>query len=424
MTKEFENSAAPHVPSHSGFASPTTDPKKKSVPREPNVPLHHIGVEKLNSASRAVTLQLHRLFEKRGNGITAAEREVSGFVRAKPENSSLLFDFAMVALQVATAGIGAAVAHRVAPIIKNMLSKPMGASGPASFVVVPPSDTVMAFFSEAIEAGVQTAGGHAISKLEGDPARPGSFDATAEFFRIERDALVDDYTDRAIAVSDKISETYLPSFEAAPYADMPPAATAIIAGLRETATALASLHETTSQIQAEATVKSWVKYVESTGRHSTLNDLRTLEKPSDGVIDLTFSAMQANAASSVTVTNARLNGVKKAVVKRFLDIPLNETGLTVRASCRFSPEQGVIVVRESDGSIRYTDTPREVASWLAQKAGVRSRPQDEDRARGATILVDELTRKSLKQHLVGNLDKVIGYDMDNVTSFVRNDSDE
>jgi hypothetical protein len=375
----------------------------------------------LRDACESIARRFQTLLDLRISGVTAAETEASRFKRVVDHEPSALFQFAMAALQIASAGIGAALAHRLAPVFTSMFSRSLAESGPMSIFTKPPSDTLIAFLTESVEASVQTAAGHGISKLERRPDIKGSADSLAEFFRVERDSLIKDNATRADAAGHRMVRLLRPAFEGPEYSPQWPKGTrAIVEGMMETASKLESEAKNASTTQMHESVKGWVNYVEVNGwKGRSPTSLRDRSASVDGLVDVTFAAEQANATGSVTVTHARLNGVRQAVVKRFTDIPLAQTGLAMRASCQFSPEQAVIVYREASGAVRYTDTPAEAGSWLAHKAGVRARPKEEDKARGARLLVDEIARKSLQQHLTGAIP--INYD---AYKFVENDSDE
>lgn len=421
-------------------AAPSNDPK----PKQPGAMndkeldqylkkdrhIHSTALGRLASAQIAISNSLGYLRTTRVAGVNAAKTEVSGFKRVPPKNDSLLFDLAMAGLMVASGSFGAALATHLAPSIKRILTK-TGWTHASPEELVPfttlPSDTVLAFIGEGIEQTVQLAGAKLKDQMgSGEEPRgaPRATESLAEFFRISEEVIAEQVDTKAEQTAGwKTIRAFYPFFEVQPGADLTDAQETKLQEIERVAGEIRKTAATAAKIQQDASVAKWVDYVRVTDQAGgDLTSRKQNGRPVDGLIDLTLSAAQAAPQQPVRVTDVNFNGVKKAVVKRFIDRPLGALPLSFRATAFFGPSKGhdqfVSVVREPSNEIKFSDTPSENGSWFAGKVGGRGRARDEDKQRGAQMLVDELARMSLMQHLQG------AAFLGDATQMVDNDSED
>ena len=121
--------------------------------------------------------------------------------------------------------------------------------------------------------------------------------------------------------------------------------------------------------------------------------------PIDGLIDLRVVPDYFHPEKPVSVTSARLNGVRGAVVRRFANQPLINLDIPVRAAGDFSsPTATFTAVRHSGGKVEYTENTvadgQRGGRWLEKKAAAYGRGRDAEW--GARMLLErEIMSKSL-----------------------------
>jgi hypothetical protein len=389
---------------------------------------HSEAQDDLKKASAKAQRSLVKLLEFQDKGIGAAREAIGVFKRAKPvpEQPSLLFELAMFGLTVGTAGISNLVAKSLEPVVGRIL---------AGAEEAPASKAVVGFFTDIVKQSIKEGGkfvGNQIAKTTDQPAstkktqqpqgtgvmeRLASADPKAAFFLKQENSLVIGDIDRADFI-DAASDTLRPMLRSPVGADeRPKDADKAIAAMHAIAAGIEGEWEAAQLVQVDQSIRHWLRYVAQTSigsPTSVASSAANAPRHYDGLIDLTFETTQAGADRPVKLSDVRLNGVKKSVYQYIKGVPLISLGVPVRATSRLSPIHSLVVVRDADGNISFTDNSSEGGgSWFARRAGVHVNPRRTDEERGARLLIEEITSKSL-----------IGLFGEHVDDIIKNDSDE
>ncbi len=375
---------------------------------------------KLAEARYQAELALTALYQKRLNGIGAAETEIGEFVRQQTiVKPSLLEQLAWMALDAATAGIAGGIAKRLEGFLTATFKVPSPGGLPDR--EVSPSKAIAAIFTDGLKETIKKSAklrpggsttGTSISPggdpdvgttADGDTFAMRSENPKAAFFMLQRDALADESQLRANQLVATAHNALLPTLKVDPGK--------AIAAMKSVTAALAADQTFASLIHAEHSVRKWVRYVAETSSNDSSPNRKFDENHPltsiDGWIDITIRADESHPEKPVVVTGARLNGVKAKVVERFAKHPLIKLDVPVRAAADFgSPSASLTVVRHSGGNVEYTENRspdgQPSSRWLEQKAVAHGRGRDAEW--GARILVEqEIMSRTLNQ-LVGGVD--------------------
>lgn len=446
--------------------------EERSHNREYHTGAHNALKEQQSRASVA----LEALLGFQRNGIDSAEKEIGDFRRARPaaEDPSLLAVLAELAIAMATAGVAGAVARRLTPGISKALASSTASTpvrnmwwkGGVSVVAapaapardIPASDALVAFCTDSVKEGVKVGSRAAIAQARkagsDEPTAVVSANPAVAFFKHQRDQIVENYADRALVVSTRTLRLLEPMVVGKRGDDTwPRHANAAIAAMQAIADGLWGEVKQAQAMQLDITVRKWISYVAQTsagkvdardssrarGKQPTeqpsLTDARALASPAhagqhfDGIIELTAHGVLTDATAPLTISSARLNGVKRAVVERTRSRPLVDLDIPVRLMLAVFPSDATLIVaRNEAGDVQFSDATgadgSARGSWLARRAGATGNAHAEDQRAGARhLLQHDILSRSLDQLLVHLPDDFFELEP-GTASRVANDSDE
>jgi hypothetical protein len=356
------------------------------------------ALNKLDNAFLRANNALEYLNERREIGIGVAAEEAETFRKKMPNaSSSLLFDLAMYALDMATYGLSG----QAAQVAKFLLSKSEKTTA------------VGALVGDMIKGGIRSAGHSARDSLLQGFARPGTEDADQpriRFFALQQNALVNSRDDRREALVRALI-TLRPLLRS----ERPEEAADAMNGIAET---LRTTSAAAVQEQADASRFAWMRFLAQTDLGSLASgevDLRSaLNLPKehdplpryDGLLDLEITIDSFKPLESAKITQARMNGVTPAAAESLSTTELGrllQKGVILRVHFK-DPRLAVlkaVVVYDAKNVVFEDDTASagRTSDWLSRVGGYAGRPSPERQRLGAIVLRDRL----LKTAVLGDL---------------------
>ncbi|HSA59339.1 MAG TPA: hypothetical protein VLJ37_06600 [bacterium] len=352
------------------------------------------ALNKLDNAFLRAKNALEYFNERREIGIGVAAEEAEAFRKKLPNASStLLFDLAMYALDMATYGLSG----QAAQVAKLLLSRNEKTTA------------VGALVGDMIKGGIRSAGHSVRDALFQGPTRPGTEDADQpriRFFALQQNALVNSRDERREALVRALI-ALRPLLRSEHPEEAADAMNAIAETLRTTSA-------TAVQEQADASRFAWMRFLAQTDLGSLASgevDLRSaLNLPRehdplpryDGLLDLEITLDSFNPLESAKITRARMNGVTPATAESLSTTELGrllQKGVILRVHFK-DPRLAVlkaVVVFDGDDVVFEDDTApagRE-SDWLSRMGGYTGRPSPERQRLGAIALRERLLRTTV-----------------------------
>jgi hypothetical protein len=391
-----------------------------------------IETDDFRNAVEKLQIQARRLNAKQQAGITFAENQVGKFKRRLPPKAqSLWMEAAMLALDIASAGIAGRIAKRLEldmiaakVIFREDLGG--GVTGAPKELAKWTNRAVISMFTdslkEAIKGGSKRARDYVKNKpdTEGEHGKDGDADknkdAAFEFFKEQRTMLADVGAGREDGILDASAALRPMLF------NNEKGAMAALEVCRKRLSAEADGEEP-ADIQAKHSIDAWVRFLSenSFGEKGSPNEVHKIGdvrnyhevKKFDGLIDISFK-LGKSPMDPVIVTGARMYGVSDTVAARYADRPLMEHDVAVRAYGKGGAgtnhaEIPITVVRHSDGRIEFKQEnmglTHDPVDYLSRKVYRRGSAAE----LGAKKLIEEeIMSKSLRDHGV-----TIKHDHDN-----------
>jgi hypothetical protein len=375
-----------------------------------------VETDDFQNAVEKIQIQARRLAKKQEAGITFAEKQVEKYKRRlPPKQKSLWIEFAMLGLDIASAGIAGRIAKRLEldmiaakVIFREDLGG--GVTGAPKILTKWPDRAVISMFTDSVKEAIKGGSKRARDYVKDSPSSEGEHakdgdadknkDAAADFFVEQRTVLADMGAAREDGILDA-ARFLRPMLVRNPAGAMK-ALEVTRANLAKEADAREA-----ADIQAQQSAEAWVRFVQehSFDEKGTPHELHKISdvrdyhevKKLDGLLDISFK-LGDKPYDPVIVTGARMLGVSDKIAQRFTDKPLLDYGVTVRAYGKGGANTNhaeilITVVRSPDGSIRLTE--QGMTEYLSKKVYRRAGAAEI----GAKKLIEEeIMGKSLQQH--------------------------
>jgi hypothetical protein len=339
-------------------------------------------------AIRACDAAMGHLGEIQAGGIDDASKEVFKYVTAppRPEQPGVMFELAMLVLDIATAGVAGALAKTLEAGLKQL-------AGLEAATIASMTDGLKETIkgsSKLVRKRLQsTAGGATPDEDHHAPSAGRSSDPRIAFFR----ALLDGNSEAEEVRMDALIHTQA-LLRPTLYKDPDLA----IEAVKQITTAIHAEIKTANWTFASAAMRQWINYISDLklglNRVGSVGDSGIAGVR--GVVDIGFQPGQS-PHDRVIVKSATIRGISNDAAKRLVEQPLLGLGIPVRAYGLPTPNRAellVTVTRTGDGTLDFIDESNGLApgrGWLAQKGGTSSA--------GAKQLIErEIMNVSLNQH--------------------------
>jgi hypothetical protein len=366
----------------------------------------NVETDNFRSATGDLIRATHQIHEMRLSGVETAKDEVLKYKKKPPpEQNSVIFDLAMLALDIASAGVAGFIAKTIERNLKQGLRKfrfigwdtpPFVPSSMEVYKTSTLSEETIALITDGIKESVK--GASRLARKNSQNSKPGitsdlasSDDPRIAFFEAQRVALILAETD--------LHEGFMRSVALLRPTVFKNEAVAVAAVVEITKGIRAQLINTSKAYAAEA-IRQWIIHISELSLD--VNRVASVEAHGigelKGVVDIGFQAGR-DPRQPVSVKSAIIRGISNTAAHRLTAKPLLELGVPVRAYGMPGPgyaELLVTVVRSADGDIRWIDMtsglgPASEATWLKRKGGTEEK--------GAKILIErEIMSKSLNAH--------------------------
>lgn len=357
------------------------------------------------------------------SGLLAAQDEVMKYKRAPPPKAepSLMFELAMLVLDVASASVAGGIAKRLEASLRRAVSdvavtidgeltrstiagagKAIGALSDLSHLGAPQVAMITDAVKEALKGSGKLArkrlaggAGSASKPLDGHPPPTvsDSADPRIAFFQAARDGNIVTAADRKRGF---IAGAALlrPTLHKDP--------TRAIKSIQDVTRAIRAEAVAASNTYAHEAVRQWINFI---ARPQLA--LNKVASPGDrgigdarGVLDIGFEAGRS-PAEPVIVRSAVIRGISNSAARRFQTQPLVDAGIPIRAYGLPSAREAellVTVLRSANGDIDFLDRTHGAAPgpgrWLANKG-------NGDALAGARQLIErEILGRSMQEHHV------------------------
>lgn len=339
------------------------------------------------------------------SGITSAHDEVFKYKKAPPHvDKSLVFELAMLFLDIASAGVAGGVAKALEGALKDVgpimtLSTIGGRSIDATVTgagkALDPGAPMIALLTDSVKDGLKGAGKLARKRIGGaaGPANSSriSSDIRIAFFESARNGHIATSSDR-LAGATRAAARLRPTAHQDP--------DHAIKVIQAMTASIQGQYGFASYTYATEALRQWINLIANP--KLDLNKVASVDGRGigavRGVIDIGFEA-GASPRAPVTVRTAILRGVTNDTATRYQATRLLEAGVPVRAyglPSRTQAELLVTVTRDAAGNIAFIDGSNGAApgpgTWLKTKG-------DGDAVAGArTLMEKEIMSRALSEH--------------------------